>query len=134
MNRSYVTRWVCWVALCFMLASGGCSSGSPTGSGAGGGTGGGAGGGGVTFTMTTNVEVGNNFFSPQNIQVSPRATVTWTWMATAGTHNVTFATGSGLNIGNQTGGSHSATMPAALDDYSYQCTIHSGMTGTVRVR
>jgi plastocyanin len=95
--------------------------------------GGGGGGGGVTPTVTTNVSVSNNAFAPDFIQVSPGATVTWTW-SESGNHNVTFADASITDIGNQTSGAHTSVMPSATGDYTYQCTNHVGMNGSVRVQ
>ena len=91
-------------------------------------------GGGQTPTITTNVSVSNNVFSPPLIQVSPGATVTWTWAAGSVPHNVTFSNSSITNIPNQTTGAHSTTMPTTPGDYTYECTNHTGMAGTVRVQ
>jgi plastocyanin len=99
-----------------------------------GGGGGGGGGGGATPVVTTNVTVSNNEFTPDFIQVSPGATVTWTWVAGAATRNVTFADASITDIPNQATGAHPSTMPTAAGDYSYLCSIHGGMTGNVRVQ
>lgn len=131
MNRSHVRRGtplMVGVFLAAFTACGGDSTGPSTGGGGGGG-----GGGGTTFTTTTNVTVDDNSFSPENIQVSPGATVTWTWSGT-NSHNVTFADASITDIGNHTSGAHTSTMPMAAGDYTYQCTNHGGMTGTVRVQ
>src|ERR1043166_314032 len=41
--------------------------------------------------VTTAVTIGDDFFDPANIQVSPGATVTWTWPSGVQVHNVTFS-------------------------------------------
>jgi plastocyanin len=106
-----------------------CGDDTPTDPGGGGG-----GGGGGTPTVTTNVAVSNNQFTPEFIQVSPGATVTWTWATGAFTHNVTFADATITDIPNQSSGAHTSTMPSGTGDYTYECTLHPGMTGTVRVQ
>jgi len=129
MERFNVRRGALVMVAFFLVAftaCGGSDSTGPTG-------GGGGGGGGTTFTVTTNVSVGNNFFSPENAQVSPGATVTFTW-AGGGTHNVNFANASITDIGDKSSGSATATMPMTAGDYTYQCTNHGGMTGTIRVQ
>jgi plastocyanin len=83
--------------------------------------------------MTTAVDVKDNSFDPDLIQVSPGATVTWTWNATSNPHNVTFTNASITSSSTQNSGTFATAMPTTAGDYAYQCTIHSGMTGTVRV-
>lgn len=129
MSRFNVRRGAPWMVVFAMAALTACGGEDPVAPGGGGG-----GGGGTTFTVTTNVSVGNSFFSPANIQVSPGATVTWTYASGSFSHNVTFAAASITDIPNQTSGAHTATMPSAAGDYTYQCTNHGGMTGTVRVQ
>jgi plastocyanin len=82
------------------------------------------------------VTVRNNLsFNPENIQVSPGATVTWTWEGTTSeAHNVTFTNPAIANSPNQTSGTHQATMPTAAGTYDYRCTNHGGMDGTVLVQ
>lgn len=71
-------------------------------------------------------------FSPAAIQVSPGARVTWTNTDNVN-HNVTFSSPS-ISTPNFSSGSQSLDMPAAVGDYAYKCTLHAGMTGTVRVK
>lgn len=131
MKQSHVSRKTPLLAAFLFAALTACGEDSPTDTGNGGG---GGGGGGGTPTVTTMVTVDNNFFSPSFNQVSPGATVTWTWAAGAVTHNVNFADAAITDIPNQTTGAHTTAMPTATGDYAYECTIHSGMTGTVRVQ
>jgi len=133
MERINVRRGAPMMAAFFLVAFTACGGSDSTGPSGGGG---GGGGGGTTFTMTTSVTVENNSFTPANIQVSPGATVTWTWAASVGSvqHNVNFASASITDIADFSSGAHTATMPATAGDYTYQCTHHPGMTGTVRVQ
>jgi plastocyanin len=73
-------------------------------------------------------------FTPGAIQVSPGATVTWTWSGTGNLHNVTFANAAIADSGNQTSGTYDTAMPTATGTYTYQCTNHSGMDGSVLVQ
>jgi adhesin/invasin len=89
-----------------------------------------------TFTTTaaviTTVQVANNNFTPDAITVPLNTTVTWEWQGTTSPHNVTFAGGGVTNIPNMTGGSAQRTFGTA-GTFTYQCTNHVGMTGTVTV-
>lgn len=71
-------------------------------------------------------------FSPSTVTITKGGMVTWT--NNAGTaHNVTFTSpGSPSNIENFSSGSNSRTFDA-VGSYSYHCSIHSGMDGTVKV-
>ena len=83
--------------------------------------------------MTTSVAVGNNFFDPESIQVSPGAMVTWTW-AGGIPHNVTFADNTITTSITQSSGMFVTAMPMTAGTYNYQCTIHpTSMNGTVKV-
>jgi plastocyanin len=82
--------------------------------------------------MTTAVTVGpGNSFNPSAIQVSPGATVTWTFAG--GTHNVTFSS-IAVASGDMSSGTFLAAMPTTPGTYAYSCTIHSGMNGSVLVQ
>jgi plastocyanin len=85
-----------------------------------------------TPVLTNAVAVTNFAFSVPSIQVSPGTTVTWTWASNAVEHNVTFSDGptSGNRGANAT---YTRTFPSA-GTFSYHCTIHPQMTGTVTVK
>ena len=90
----------------------------------------------VTFTtnaaVVTTVQVADNSFTPATLSGIPlNSTVTWEWQG-SNTHNVTFATNPPANIPNATSGSVSRTFNTA-GTFTYQCTNHSGMTGSVTV-
>jgi plastocyanin len=97
------------------------------------GTGGGGGGGGSNPPVqTSQVAVADNQFSPGAIQVAAGATVTWTWAQNASLHNVTFTSGtSSANLSAPA--TFARTFPTA-GTFSYQCTLHPGMSGTVTVQ
>jgi plastocyanin len=83
--------------------------------------------GGVNTVM-----VGNNFFSPVDVSVTPGTTVTWQWAANAVEHNVTFD--DGQHSPTQSSGTFPRTF-AAAGTFPYHCTIHGAevMHGIVTV-
>lgn len=111
---------------------GACGGGTPTGVNNPGGGGGGS-GGGNTPVATNSVTLQGSAFVPQAIVVSPGATVTFT-NADNFAHNVTFANNAITSVENFSSGSRSVTMPTAVATYDYRCTLHAGMTGTVKVQ
>ena len=73
-------------------------------------------------------------FSPATITIAQGATVTW--QIVGNTHNVTFGTSkpTGGDAPNTApGGTITRTFPTA-GTYPYQCTLHTGMAGTVIVQ
>ena len=88
-----------------------------------------------TFTGTENAIVIKNFaFSPSAITIKAGASVTW--INQDGTnHTVVSDTGSAVTFGSKdlpTGGSFSFTF-SKPGTYSYYCSIHPSMTGTITV-
>ena len=130
MKDFHVRRGAHWIAISLFLAVTGCGGDSGTGNDDDNGNGG---NGGSNPTVTMAVTVGDDFFNPVDIQVSPGALVTWTWSSNT-VHNVTFADNSISDSGDQGGGTHETTMPTTTRTYQYQCTIHSGMNGSVLVQ
>ncbi len=131
MKNFDVRRGAPWMAMALFFAVAGCGGDSGTNGGGGddgGGSGGGS-GGGTTPVITTSVNVLDFAFGPPDIQVTGGATVTWTWTGSVG-HNVTFASS---NSPTQTTGTYQLAMPTAAGVYTYQCTIHPGMNGSVTV-
>ncbi len=101
--------------------------------------------GGVAHTGTSAVTVGSSLgivistanltFTPDDVRILPGQSVTWQFVGA--THNVTFETGGpappGGNIPDTApGNSVSRTFPQA-GDYKYECTIHKGLNGKIRV-
>jgi len=100
----------------------GCGGGSSPSDGGGGGP-----------VETTSVMVRDNFFEPSAIRVAPGATVTWTFSGSE-QHNVTFSNPAIQSSENQSSGLHSAAMPATAGTYTYSCSLHAGMNGSVQVQ
>lgn len=116
---SHVRRRATWTLVALAVALAGCGDDSTGPEGR---------------VTTTSVTVRNNFFSPEDIAVSPGAVVTWTWDSNGIQHNVTFA-GVGVSSGNLSSGTFQAAMPSAAGTYDYQCTLHPAvMTGSVLVQ
>ncbi|MGH7462040.1 MAG: cupredoxin domain-containing protein [Longimicrobiales bacterium] len=88
---------------------------------------------GVSFPSAAQVVAGtDNTFQPNSADIALGGTVTWVFQSV--THNVTFASGTGVpgNIGNTTNASVSRTFSTA-GTFTYDCTLHAGMTGRVIV-
>ncbi len=101
MKDFHVRRGMHWMVISLFLAVAACGGDTGTNTGGTGGTGGSGGGSNPVATMS--VTVGNNFFDPDDILVSPGAMVTWTWGGGV-THNVTFASSLITNSGNRSNG------------------------------
>ena len=70
---------------------------------------------------------------PSTVTISAGSMVVWQF--TGGTHNVTFSAGSGMtNITNNTAGNIEARTFTAPGTYSFTCSRHAGMGGTVIVQ
>jgi plastocyanin len=85
--------------------------------------------GAVPANSATTVSVKDNFFSPKSVTVSKGGSVTWKWAGRA-PHNVTFRS---THSKTQTKGSYSLKFNNK-GSFSYRCTIHPGMVGTVNVK
>ena len=75
----------------------------------------------------------NNTFSAPTVTIATGGSVTWTFATVV--HNVTFSVIGGVptDIGNTSAASATRTFGTA-GTFTYQCTLHSGMTGTVVVQ
>lgn len=73
-----------------------------------------------------------NTFTPPTVRLSRGGTVTWSFGARP--HNVTFdaVTGAPENVLTTTDGSAARTF-ATAGTFTYHCTLHSGMSGTIVV-
>ena len=111
------------------------SPGTTTGPGTGSGTGTAAGSAAVTMSQTDDGYGYATFsFSPSSVTIAKGGSVTWTNEAGTTAHNVTFTSaGSPSNVANFTTGTSTRTFPNA-GVYSYHCSNHSSMTGTVTVQ
>ena len=82
----------------------------------------------------TTVTTPNLTFAPATLTVTAGATVTWQF--SGATHNVTFlaAAPAGGNIGDQVPGNSVTRTFTAGGTYDYECTRHSGMSGSIVVQ
>jgi len=87
-------------------------------------------GGDATVTVTTPGAT----FSPDFVEILPGETVAW--MFSGSTHNVTFEDESppGGDIPDSPPGTEVIRTFPAEGDYDYECTLHAGQTGRIRVR
>lgn len=113
----------------------GNGNGTGTGTGTGSGTGTASGTASVSMTSTDDGYGYASFsFSPSSVTITKGGTVTWTNGGGTVAHNVTFTTaGAPANVANFTSGTSSRTFNNA-GTFSYQCTNHPGMSGTVTVQ
>jgi uncharacterized protein YjdB len=87
----------------------------------------------VSFPAVGEVVAGTDAtFAPPLVEISLGGTVTWSFASLA--HNVTFDAGQGApaNISTSTNTQVSRAFPNA-GTFTYQCTLHGGMTGSVVV-
>jgi plastocyanin len=93
-------------------------------------TGGGGGGGGPASAV--GVTVTDNVFTPSSVSGARNGTVTWTWSNSGYgvPHNVTFDGGG--SSGDKTDGTYERTFTTA-GTFTYRCTNHTGMNGTITV-
>jgi plastocyanin len=132
------TRYL--LAFIVITACGGSDATAPTsgttGTGGTGSTGGTGATGGTTGTTTptqsASVTITDNMFTPTNVTILKGGTVTWTWDNTYNAHNVTFD--SGETSGDMSGVSSYQKTFASSGTFTFRCTNHSGMTGTVVVQ
>jgi plastocyanin len=81
------------------------------------------------------VNVNDNFFSPGGAAIKTGGTVTWTWVGAAN-HNVTFTGGPTPRPADgptQMMGTYTPAAITTIGTYTYHCTIHAGMDGTLTV-
>jgi len=86
---------------------------------------------GGTPIETNQVSIGNDFFSAPSIQVPVGTTVTWTWNSGGTQHNVTFPD---ATSGDRSGGATFSRTFNTPGTFSYHCTLHPGMNGSVGVQ
>ena len=77
----------------------------------------------------TTVQVGDNFFKAKTATVAAGGTVTWRWIGKKD-HDVV---GGGFKSKTQRTGTYKRRFPKQ-GSFQYVCTLHRGMTGTIRVR
>jgi len=119
-------------ALAAALVVGACGGSSGSSSTAPGNGNPGGGGPPPAPAQTNQVAVGDDFFSPSAIQVPVGTTVTWTWAASASAHNVSFT--DGQLSGDKVGGATYQRTFGTAGTFSYVCTLHGSMVGSVLVQ
>jgi len=82
----------------------------------------------VAPPMTAAVSVVDYAFNPSGRTIAAGGTVTWTWNG-SDQHNVTFSDAASPT---QASGTFMKTF-ATAGSFPYQCTLHSGMNGTITV-
>jgi plastocyanin len=88
-----------------------------------------AGSSSIERSSVKRVSAYNNYFSPKTVKVRRGGKVVW--KIREGIHNIR---GSGMNSANiRKGGTYSKKFKRR-GSYRYTCTLHLGMTGTVKVR
>lgn len=83
---------------------------------------------------TTALTVSNDIFNPSPDTV-PAGQVTFSWVNASNSHNVTWLTGPGTlpaSSSTMTSGTYNATLVQGT--YTYHCTIHANMNGTIVVQ
>ena len=133
-------------ALALTLALSGCGGGAGGGGTGGDNTGGGAGGGGVTggatggTTLTVGTDTGTaNQFVPATVEAPANTAVTLTFTnnSTSTPHNLTFQEGITAKTSPAVAAGASETLqfttPGA-GSYTFVCTLHPGMEGTLTVK
>jgi adhesin/invasin len=92
----------------------------------------------TSAVATVDVTIGNDFFSPSSTTVVAGTLVRWTLGGTLGvSHNITSDGAPNFlgSSGNLTGdGTTYQQLFITPGTYRYECTIHSGMTGTIIVQ
>jgi len=89
------------------------------------------GGGNDTTSLAVTVHIQNFAFNPTVVNLTRGGVVTWVWPTDTVLHNVTFSDPA-ISSPTQAVGTHTAvfTDPGT---FSYRCTLHSGMNGSVVV-
>jgi plastocyanin len=90
----------------------------------------------TAHAATFNVTVGDDFFSPRSVTIQQGDTVVWTWASGADDHNVRSTTPCCvLNSSTMNApATYQYTFNQPPGTYSYRCSLHSGMTGSVVVQ
>lgn len=96
--------------------------------------------GGVEFILgvapvATVITVNNNFFSPADAVIPVGGALRWSWVN--GIHNVSPISGTDTFLGAPTQGAGGSYGPIIFDVagiYTYDCTLHAGMNGTITVQ
>jgi plastocyanin len=91
-----------------------------------------SGGGNDSTPLTATVRIENFAFNPTVVNLQRGGVVTWVWAPDTVSHNVTFSDPS-QSSATQRAGTHTVVF-TVQGTFTYRCTIHSGMNGSVVVR
>jgi len=86
----------------------------------------------AAWGANSSVSIQNFSFQPQSVTINVGETVTWT-MRDANTQHTVTADNSSFNSGNLSTGQSFAHTFGQAGSFSYHCSIHTYMTGTVNV-
>lgn len=89
----------------------------------------------VVTPVATVVTIANNFFTPAALTIAPGGAVRWVW--NAGTHNLAQLAGPSDFRGVSAlmaGATFGPVLFATPGMYDYECTLHSGMQGSITVQ
>lgn len=85
-----------------------------------------------TAATTKSISVKDDFFSPKNVTISKGTRVTWRWTGDSD-HNVkSTGTKKFKSSTLKDTGTHKVTF-TKTGTYNYECTLHDGMTGRIKV-
>ncbi|HUL03200.1 MAG TPA: plastocyanin/azurin family copper-binding protein [Gemmatimonadales bacterium] len=86
-------------------------------------------------TKATQITVGDNYFNPTDVTIAPGDTVIWIWGGAVG-HNVVFTSAPATppsDCGVISSGVCIRAFGTATGTFTYACTLHGGMVGSVTV-
>ena len=72
-------------------------------------------------------------FDPSNVSVTKGQTVEWDWVDNSAQHSVTSDDSTTFDSGLCSAGAKFVVTFNTAGDFKYHCTIHSGMTGDIKV-
>jgi len=84
----------------------------------------------------TQITVGDNYFTPTSVTISPGDTVIWIWGGAVG-HNVIFTTAPTTppaDCGVMSSGLCFRIMPSTTGTYNYVCSLHAGMAASITIQ
>jgi plastocyanin len=88
----------------------------------------------AAHATTTNVNVGDNFFSPATVTIKPSDTVQWTWTGTRSHSSTSSSTPSLWDSGVVGKGNVFTHTFDEVGNFPYRCVVHAGQSGTVKVQ
>ena len=87
----------------------------------------------AAFAVGANVSIVDFAFSPAAVTIQANDSVTWTWAGSA-SHSTTSDTAGLWDSGIMSAGASFSHTFQNAGTFTYRCTIHPGMVGTVNVQ